>query len=139
MRCRSWVFPIPFPYTVRLVLPKVLALSIALPLLVLWTTSVALIGGAMAAQLTLDISVMEFITGLPAAVPAVNLALGVGKGAVFGVLIALVACHFGLRILPNTESLGLGTTNSVVTSITSVIIADAIFAVMFHDVGIVLM
>jgi len=127
------------PYTVRLVLPKVLALSIALPLLVLWTTSIALIGGAMAAQLTLDISVMQFITGLPGAVPAVNLALGVGKGAVFGALIALVACHFGLRIQPNTESLGLGTTNSVVTSITSVIIADAIFAVMFHDVGIALM
>lgn len=127
------------PYTVRLVLPKVLALAVALPLLVLWTTSIALIGGAIAAELTLDISVTQFITGLPAAVPAVNLLLGVGKGAVFGVLIALVACHFGLRIQPNTESLGIGTTNSVVTSITSVIIADAFFAVMFHDVGIAIM
>ena len=127
------------PYTVRLVLPKVLALAITMPLLILWTTSIALLGGAMAAQVTLDISVMQFITGLPAAVPGVNLVLGIGKGVVFGALIALVACHFGLRIQPNTESLGIGTTNSVVTSITSVIIADAIFAIMFNDVGIVLM
>jgi len=127
------------PYTVRLVLPKVLALAITMPLLILWTTSIALIGGAIAAQVTLDISVTQFITGLPGAVPGVNLVIGIGKGVVFGALIALVACHFGLRIQPNTESLGIGTTNSVVTSITAVIIADAIFAIMFNDVGIVLL
>ncbi len=54
---------------------------------------------------------------------------------VFGVLIALIACHFGLRIQPNTESLAAGTTRSVVTSITAVIVADAIIAVIFSDVG----
>ena len=57
---------------------------------------------------------------------------------VFGALIALTACHYGLRVEPNTESLGTGTTNSVVASITVVIIADAFFAVLFADVGIVL-
>ena len=123
------------PQTVRLVLPKVIALALALPLLTLWTTTVALIGGAIAAKIQLEIGVMEFMTSLPIVVPAVNLALGVGKGAVFGVLIALIACHFGLRIQPNTESLGVGTTNSVVSSITAVIIADAIFAVAFNNVG----
>jgi phospholipid/cholesterol/gamma-HCH transport system permease protein len=51
-------------------------------------------------------------------------------------LIALTACHFGLRIRPNTQSLGEGTTASVVTSITVVIIADAIFAILFKDVGL---
>jgi phospholipid/cholesterol/gamma-HCH transport system permease protein len=50
-------------------------------------------------------------------------------------LIALVACHFGLRIKPNTESLAAGTTSSVVTSITAVIVADAILAVIFSDTG----
>ena len=55
---------------------------------------------------------------------------------VFGALIALVACHFGLRIQPNTESLGAGTTRSVVTSITVVILADAVFAIIYSDVGI---
>jgi phospholipid/cholesterol/gamma-HCH transport system permease protein len=71
-------------------------------------------------------------------VPAVNLWLGTGKGVVFGVLIALIACHFVLRIRPNTESLADGTTRSVVTSITAVIVADAIFAVVFADVGLAL-
>ena len=53
--------------------------------------------------------------------PIANLWLGLGKGVVFGILIALIACHFGLRIEPNTESLGTGTTESVVTAITIVI------------------
>ena len=55
---------------------------------------------------------------------------------VFGLLIALVGCHFGLRVKPNTQSLGEGTTASVVTSITVVILVDALFAVLFKEVGI---
>ena len=124
------------PHTVRLILPKIVALAVAMPLLILWTSGIALIGGALAANAQLGISLHSFFTGLPDAVPAVNLSLAMGKGVVFGALIALVACHFGLRVQPNTESLGIGTTNSVVTSITVVIIADAIFAVIFSDVGI---
>ncbi len=127
------------PHTVRLILPKIVALAIAMPLLILWTSGIALIGGALSASMQLGISVHSFITGLPGAVPVINLWLATGKGVVFGVLIALVACHFGLRVRPNTESLGIGTTNSVVTSITAVIIADAIFAIIFADVGISLL
>ena len=67
--------------------------------------------------------------------PIANLWLGLGKSVVFGALIALIACHFGLRIEPDTESLGAGTTQSVVMAITTVIIVDAIFAVMFSQVG----
>ena len=123
------------PHTVRLILPKIVALAIAMPLLILWTSGIALIGGAIAASTQLGISVNSFMSGLPGAVPTVNVWLAMGKGVVFGALIALVACHFGLRVQPNTESLGIGTTNSVVTSITAVIIADAIFAVILSDVG----
>jgi phospholipid/cholesterol/gamma-HCH transport system permease protein len=104
--------------------------------LIVWTSAIALIGGALAANVQLDLSMHAFMSGLPGAVPTVNIWLAMGKGIVFGALIALVACHFGLRVQPNTESLGIGTTNSVVTSITAVIIADAIFAVVFSDVGI---
>ena len=127
------------PYTVRLILPKVIALAIAMPLLILWTSWIALLGGAISAKVQLGMNVIEFLSALPAAVPIVNLWLGVGKGVAFGALIALVACHFGMRIKPNTESLGAGTTNSVVTSITVVIVADAAFAVLFNNVGIVLL
>ena len=123
------------PHTVRLILPKILALAISLPLVVLWIDAVALLGGMLSAQAELGLSVNFFLSRLPEAVPISNLWLGLGKSVLFGMLIALIACHFGLRIEPNTESLGSGTTNSVVTAITMVIIVDAIFAVMFSDVG----
>jgi phospholipid/cholesterol/gamma-HCH transport system permease protein len=124
------------PHTVRLVLPKMIALGIAMPLLILWTNAVALIGGMASAQVQLGIDYRHFIASLPDAVPIANLWLGLGKGIVFGILIALIASHFGLRIKPNTESLGIGTTSSVVTAITVVILVDAVFAIVFSDVGI---
>ncbi len=123
------------PHGFRLILPKVLALAVVMPLLVIWTDAMALFGGMLAAKLELGMSVRYFIGALPDAVPLANYWIGLGKGVVFGALIALVACHFGLRIAPNTESLGRGTTTSVVTAITIVILADAIFAIVFEGVG----
>jgi phospholipid/cholesterol/gamma-HCH transport system permease protein len=119
----------------RLIMPKVLALAIAMPLLVIWTDTMALIGGMVSAKIELNLSAQYFIGKLPDAVPLANYMIGLGKGAVFGILIALVSCHFGLRIKPNTESLGRGTTTSVVTAITVVILADAVFAILFNGVG----
>lgn len=124
------------PHSLRLVLPKVMALGMAMPLVVLWTSAIALIGGMAAAEVQLGIGYQFFLSKLPDVVPIANLWLGLGKGVVCGMAIALVSCHFGLRIKPNTESLAEGTTNSVVTSITVVIIIDAIFAVIFSNVGI---
>lgn len=119
----------------RLVMPKVLALAIAVPLLVVWTDIMALAGGMLSAQYELGLSPEYFMHALPSAVPVVNYWIGQAKGVMFGILIALVSCHFGLRILPNTESLGQGTTTSVVTAITVVILADAVFALAFNGVG----
>ena len=123
-------------HTTRLVLPKIIGLALALPLLVVWTDAVALLGGMVAANMELGIGYRYFFESLPNSVPIANLWLGVGKGVVFGLLIALLACHFGLRIRPNTESLGAGTTSSVVTAITIVILVDAVFAIIFRDVGL---
>lgn len=122
--------------TLRLVLPKVLALAITLPLLVLWCNAIALLGGMLAANWELGISYREFLHTLPATLPASNLWLGIGKGMLFGILIAVIACHYGLRIKPNTGSLATGTTDSVVTSITVVILVDAAIAVLFSPVGV---
>ncbi|KQV85319.1 ABC transporter permease [Massilia sp. Root351] len=119
----------------RLILPKVIALAISMPLLVIWTDTMALIGGMVSAKVELNLSARYFIQKLPDAVPLANYLIGLLKGVVFGVLIALVSCHFGLRIQPNTESLGRGTTTSVVTAITVVILADAVFAIVFNGVG----
>lgn len=120
----------------RLILPKVVALCIAMPLLVVWTDMIALIGGAFAANMELELSMQQFMLKLPSAVPVSNFFIGLGKGVVFGLFIALVACHFGLRIKPDTESLGNETTNSVVASITLVILLDAVFAIVFKGVGL---
>ncbi|QSA98154.1 ABC transporter permease [Methylococcus sp. EFPC2] len=121
--------------SLRLILPKVVALVLALPLLVVWTDIIALLGGAISARVEMDISYLQFILKLPGAVPVANYVIGLAKGAVFGLLIALVACHFGLRIKPDTESLGNETTNSVVAAITLVILSDAVFAILFRGVG----
>lgn len=122
--------------TLRLVLPKVIALAFAMPLLVAWTSGIALLGGMTAAWLQLGLSFAYFIEALPAAVPLANLFIALSKGLVFGIVIALVACHFGLRVKPNTESLSANTTASVVSAITMVILVDAIFAISTRSIGV---
>jgi phospholipid/cholesterol/gamma-HCH transport system permease protein len=122
--------------SIRVVLPKMLGLTVAMPLIVLWTSAVALFGGMLAAMMQLDLSLIYFFENLPRAVPVSNLFIGLGKGVVFGFVIALVACHFGLRVKPNTESLSANTTRSVVTAITTVILVDAIFAVFTRHIGV---
>jgi phospholipid/cholesterol/gamma-HCH transport system permease protein len=123
-------------HTVRLVAPKVLALAISLPLVALWTSGLMLLGGMAAAAAQLKLDPMQFLHTLPSVVEPVNLWLGWAKSVLFGGLIALLACHFGLRVKPNTESLGQAVTQSVVTAITLVIVVDAIFAVLFSDLGV---
>lgn len=120
----------------RLILPRVIALAIAMPLLVLWTDALALLGGMIAAKFELGLSMQWFFSQLPDAVGITNYKITLIKGVTFGVWIALIACHFGLRIEPNTESLGRGTTASVVTAITGVILIDALYAILFNEMGI---
>ena len=124
------------PQGFRLVMPRAMAMALAMPLISLWTTLAALVGGMLAADLVLGITPSYFINNLPRAVMVSNLWLATGKSVVFGLLIALIGCHYGLRVKPNTESLGQGTTASVVASITMVILVDALFAVVFKNIGL---
>lgn len=119
----------------RLVMPRAIALGIAMPLVSAWTTAAALAGGVLASDVTLHISPGFFYQSLPLAVQGVTLVLATAKSVVFGVLIALIACVWGMRVQPNTQSLGEGTTAAVVSAITMVILVDALFAVMFRNVG----
>jgi len=120
----------------RLVMPRALAMAVAMPLVAVWTTLAALLGGMLAADLAMGLTPAYFFNALPKVVQLANLWLALGKSVVFGLLIALIGCHYGLRVLPNTQSLGQGTTASVVTSITMVLLVDALFAVVFKGVGI---
>lgn len=125
--------------SIRVVLPKILGLTVAMPLIVLWASAVALFGGMLAALMQLDLSLAYFAENLPRVVPVANLWIGLGKGVFFGFVIALVACYFGLRVKPNTESLSANTTSAVVTAITTVILVDAIFAVLTRQIGVPLL
>ncbi len=121
--------------TSRLVLPRVLALAVALPLVTFCTDIAALAGAMLVAQYSLGISPGAFMQALPRAVDVVNFWIGIGKSVVFGFAVAFVACHYGLRVLPNTDSLAVGVTRSVVASITGVIVLDALFAVLLRNQG----
>lgn len=122
-------------HSFRLVMPRALALAVAMPLVSLWTTLAALTGGMLASDMTMDISAVWFLQNLPAAVHVAHLGLAMGKSFVFGICIALVGCHWGLRVQPDTQSLGRGTTASVVSAITVVIVVDALFAIAFRSLG----
>lgn len=122
--------------TLRLILPKVVGLTLVAPLLLFWTSLWALIGGMVVSFLQLGIGFEFFIEHLPRVVKAANLTLATVKGFTFGLMVALIACHFGLRVKPNTESLSNSTTASVVTSITVVILLDALFAIATRSIGI---
>ncbi len=121
--------------TLRLVLPKVIGLALAMPLVSIWSTAAALAGGAVAANVQLGISPEYFFNSLPKAVPSANIWIASLKAVTFGAVIALIACHYGLRAKPNTESVSSSITNAVVAAITMVILLDAVFAILFRSVG----
>ncbi|ABE50632.1 ABC transporter permease [Methylobacillus flagellatus] len=120
----------------RVVLPKVLGLTVIAPFLVIWTSCWALLGGALSANIELGLGFRFFFDYLAAVVQPVNITLGLIKGVMFGFIVAVMACHFGLRIKPNTESLSRSTTSSVVTAITCVILIDAAFAIITSGIGV---
>jgi len=117
------------------VLPRAIALGLAMPLVSAWTTVAALAGGILASDVVMHITPGYFLQALPLVVQGVTLLLATAKSIVFGVLIALIACVWGMRVQPNTQSLGEGTTASVVSAITMVILVDALFAIVFKNVG----
>ncbi|MFT4174829.1 MAG: ABC transporter permease [Rhodocyclaceae bacterium] len=121
----------------RLVLPKVLGLAVAMPLLVLWTSAAGLVGGMVAADLQMNLDFRFFLNTLPRVVQVANVWIGLGKGVIFGITIALIACHYGLRVKPNTESLSVNTTAAVVAAITAVIALDALLAIVTRSIGVV--
>jgi phospholipid/cholesterol/gamma-HCH transport system permease protein len=114
-----------------LVLPKVLALVIALPLLTVYTDVMGVLGGMLMARAHLGVSFGTFVDRLDDAVSLTSYLIGVGKAPVFAVIIALVGCYQGFRVSGSAESVGRQTTVSVVQSIFLVILADALFSIAF--------
>lgn len=114
-----------------LVLPRLLALVLALPLLTFFADLAAIAGGALMSIAVLDLSLPQFLEQLRGAVSAHTFWVGFVKAPVFAVLIGLVGCYEGLKVDGGAESVGRMTTKAVVESIFLVIVADAIFSIIF--------
>jgi phospholipid/cholesterol/gamma-HCH transport system permease protein len=116
----------------RLVLPKVVALAVALPLLTVFADIAGVFGGMVMARTQLDIGFAEFVERFGRVMQGSALLLGVGKAVVFAVIIASVGCFQGLRTRGSADSVGRQTTLAVVQAIFLVIVADALFSVAFN-------
>jgi phospholipid/cholesterol/gamma-HCH transport system permease protein len=119
-----------------LVLPRLLALMIALPLLAFFADIMALFGGGIMCAFVLDISPDQYLDRLGTAIWPRTFWVGIVKAPVFAFLIGLVACYEGLAVEGSAESVGRKTTLSVVVAIFLVIVFDAIFSVVFSALGI---
>ncbi len=123
------------PYTF-LVLPRVFALMVALPLLIFFSDLMGIFGGMVASKMQLGISMTQFADRVYEVLEVKHYLLGMMKGPVFAFLIASVGCFRGFQVSYNTESVGLHTTKSVVNGIFLVIAFDALFSVIFTELGI---
>lgn len=119
-----------------LVIPRLVALTVALPLLVFVGDVAGLAGGMLVGAVQLDISVQTFIERLHSVLPLDWFVVGLVKAPVFAVFIALIACRMGMLVARDARSVGVNTTSTVVQSIVWVIVLDALFAVVFQHLGI---
>ena len=119
-----------------LVLPRVIALMIALPLLIFFADIIGILGGMVASDMQLGISMTQFTNRLYEVLEVKHYLLGMIKGPVFAFIIATVGCFRGFQVSDNTESIGLHTTASVVNAIFLVIAFDALFSVIYTELGL---
>jgi phospholipid/cholesterol/gamma-HCH transport system permease protein len=117
-------------------IPRVLALMIMLPILIIVANVAAILGGAIASWVTMDLDFTAFATRMQATADINNFYIGLIKAPFFAATIALVGCFHGYQVTGSAESVGRLTTQSVVKSIFLVIIIDALFAIFFSIIGI---
>ena len=118
-----------------LVVPRIMATVIMMPLLGVYSAVIGIIGGAFLAQFTLGIPFVTFLLRIREVVPTYDIWVGLIKGPVFGLIVALAGCYQGMQVRDNAEEVGKRTTAAVVLAIFTVIVLDAFFAVFFTEVG----
>lgn len=118
-----------------LVLPRILALMIMMPLLIFFADIMGVIGGMVIASFELDITPSMFLERFSDAVAIKHFYIGLFKGPFFAFLIASIGIFRGLMVKNDTQSIGINTTKSVVESIFAVIMCDAIFSIIFTNIG----
>jgi phospholipid/cholesterol/gamma-HCH transport system permease protein len=118
-----------------LVLPRLLAAILMMPLLAFYAMIVTMLGGGVFCWLSLDIPPITYVQLLREVIPMTDLAVGLTKAPVFGAIIAITGCFQGMLVENNAEEVGLKTTAAVVQAIFLVIVLDAFFAVFFTWIG----
>jgi phospholipid/cholesterol/gamma-HCH transport system permease protein len=119
-----------------LVLPRMLALIVMMPLLCIYADMVGILAGVLVATGMLNLSLVEYVNETRYAVDLVDCALGVGKSAVFGALVALAGCLRGMQCGRSAAAVGAAATSAVVTGIVWIIASDGLFAVLTERLGI---
>ena len=119
-----------------LVLPRIIALVITMPLLTFFANIMGLLGGALASSLFLDFTLGQYFDRLQDVIDIKHFWVGMVKAPVFAFVIAVVGCYEGLQVTGSAESVGRLTTKAVVESIFLVIILDAAFSILFVSMGI---
>lgn len=119
-----------------LVLPRIFALILMMPLLCVCADLISILGGMVVAIGISDVTSLQYINQIEEAVSMSDLLGGIFKSVVFGVIIGVSGCYRGLHSGKDASAVGLATTSAVVTAITWIVIADAIFAVSFQILGI---
>ena len=119
-----------------LVLPRMLALIVMMPLLTLYADLMAILGGTFVGVTMLDLGAVQYLERTQEALTLTNFFLGVVKGSVFGILVALSGCLRGMQCGRSAAAVGLATTSAVVTSIVLIVVVEGIFAVVLDALGI---
>ena len=118
-----------------LVIPRILAATLMMPVLGFYASVMAIIGGATISNFALGIPFLNFLERIQDVVPIYDLWVGLIKAPVFGLIVALAGCYHGMQVKGNSEQVGLRTTLAVVSAIFAVIVIDAFFAVFFTKLG----
>ena len=119
-----------------LVLPRILALALMFPLLVLYADALGIFGGYLVGVGMLDLSTTEYIEQTRHAIDMGDVALGVVKGSVFGILVAVTGCMHGMQSGRSASAVGDATTNAVVSGIIAIIVTTAIFSILTSVLGV---
>ncbi len=119
-----------------LVLPRVIALFVMIPLLCIYADIIGIIGSIIVSMSMMEMNVLQYLNELEVAVSMTDISTGLIKSLAFGTVVALVGCLRGLQCKKSAEGVGLATTSAVVTAIVLIVFCDTLFAFAFNLLGI---
>jgi phospholipid/cholesterol/gamma-HCH transport system permease protein len=119
-----------------LVLPRIIALFATIPFLCLYADILGIFGGALVAAGLFDISFSEYLIQIQNRLRLIDFEVGIGKGAVFGILVAVAGCMRGLQCSRSATAVGLATTSAVVTGIVFIVVSDAVMTLLVTTLNV---